>query len=128
MRVLRDFGVGKSAHRAVRDHHRTEALESRPAERGVLRKQEVAAPEALARDRAVGLAVDGENDAGCVLRLRNAAHDHQNVPVRIRIDGAWAQRVRRERHGIVISVVVGERGAPRAGMDAVPDDLHQFGK
>ena len=59
---------------------------------------------------------------------RDAAHDHQDVPVRISIDGAWAQRVRRERHGIVISVVVGEHVAPRAGMDAVPDDLHQFGE
>jgi hypothetical protein len=26
----------------------------------------------------------------------------------------------------VISVVVGKRGAPGAGVDAVPDDLHQF--
>jgi hypothetical protein len=68
-----------------------DALESRTAERGVLRKQEIAAPE---RDRAVGLAVNGQNDAGCVLRLCDAAHDHQDVPVRISIDGAWAQRVR----------------------------------
>jgi hypothetical protein len=25
--------------------------------------------------------VDGENDAGCVLHLCDAAHDHQDVPV-----------------------------------------------
>jgi NAD(P)-dependent dehydrogenase (short-subunit alcohol dehydrogenase family) len=47
----------------------TGALESRTAERGVLRKQEIAAPEALAR---VGLAVNGQNDAAassvCAMR------------------------------------------------------------
>ena len=62
------------------------------------------------------------------VRLGDAAHNHQDVPVRISIAGTWAQRVRRERHRIVISVVVGERGAPRGGMDAVRDNLHQFGK
>ena len=69
MRVLRDLVVGQPPQRAVLvAHDRPEALEARAAERGVLREQEIAAPEALARDRAVGLAVDGENDAGRVAR------------------------------------------------------------
>ena len=38
------------------------------AERGILREQEIAAPEALARDRPVGLRVDGEEDAGRAAR------------------------------------------------------------
>jgi hypothetical protein len=44
----------------------------------------------------VRISVDGENDARRVVRLRDALHDHQDVPVRVGIDGARAQRVRRE--------------------------------
>src|SRR5205807_8015818 len=39
-------------------------------------------------DRSAGglwIAEELENDAGCVLRLCDAAHDHQDVPVRISI-------------------------------------------
>src|SRR5262249_49832288 len=81
LRILRDLGVAQPPHRAVGDHDRAKALESRAAERVVLRKQEVAAPESFARHRAVRLSVDGQNDAGCALRLRDALYDHQDVPV-----------------------------------------------
>src|SRR5262249_49697650 len=72
--ILRDLAVAQPPHRAVRDYDRAEALESRAAECAVLRKQEVAAPESFARHRAVGLTVDGENDARRVVRLRDALH------------------------------------------------------
>src|SRR5262249_7980608 len=55
LRILRDLGVAQPPHRAVGDHDRAKALESRAAERVVLRKQEVAAPESFARHRAVRL-------------------------------------------------------------------------
>ena len=61
LRVLRDFLVGQPPQRAVLvAHDRPEALEARAAERGILGEQEIAAPKALARDRAVGLPVDRE--------------------------------------------------------------------
>ena len=63
---------GGAGRRSCRATIGPEALEARAAERGVLREQEVAAPEALARHRAVGLAVDGEENAGRVVRLRHA--------------------------------------------------------
>ena len=83
------------------------------AERGILREQEIAAPETLARDRPVGLRVDGENDARRVVRLRHALHQHQQVPVRIGVHGPGAQRVLVQRHRIKIGVVVGRRACAR---------------
>ena len=103
-------------------HDRPEALEPGAAERGILREQEIAAPEALARDRPVGLRVDGEDDARRVVGLRHAPHQHQQVPVRIGVHGPRAQRVLVQRHRIIIGVVVGHRRSPGAGMDGVGDD------
>ena len=95
-------------------HDRAEALEPRTAERRILRKQEVAAPKALARHRPVRLPVDGEEDACSVARLRHALNEDENVPVRVGVDGAGTQSILGERHGIIIGVVVVRRGSPVA--------------
>src|SRR5262249_35502388 len=59
--ILDDLVVAQPAHAAaVLQHDRPEALEARTAERRIGREQEIAAPEALARNRAVGLRVDRE--------------------------------------------------------------------
>ncbi len=56
LRIFRDLGVGQPPQGAVLvAHDRPEALEAGAAERRILREQEIAAPEALARDRSVGL-------------------------------------------------------------------------
>src|SRR4029077_11426223 len=93
---------------------RAEALEPRAAERRILRKQEVAAPKALARDRAVRLPVDGEEDAGSVAGLWHALDENENVPVGVGVDGAWTQAVLAERHRVVIRIVVVRRRSPVA--------------
>ena len=123
LRILRDLGNVQPPQAAVLvAHDRPEALEAGAAERGILREQEVAAPEALARDRAVGLRVDGEDHAGRVIGLRHAPHQHQQMPVGIGVDGPRPQRLLVQRHRIEIVVVVGDRGSPGAGMDGVGDD------
>jgi hypothetical protein len=122
--ALRFFSISAlfNAHRAVDDHHGTEALGSRPdagsAQTGSCRARSACATVPS------GWPSTAEC-AGCVLRLRDAAHDHQDVPIRIGIGGA-PQRVSPQRHGIVIGVVVEERGAPAEW--TCRDDLHQFGE
>ena len=64
LRILGDLGIAQPPQRAVLvAHDRPEMLEAGAAERWLVHEQEIAAPEALARDRAVGLGVDGEEDA-----------------------------------------------------------------
>ena len=88
-----------------------------------MREQKIAAPEALARHRAVGLAVDGEKHAGGAARFRHALHQHHHMAVGIGVDGARPQRLLRQRHGVEIGVVVGRRDAHRAGLHGVGDDV-----
>ena len=122
LRVFRDFGIGQPPQSAVLlAHDRPETLEAGAAERGIVHEQEIAAPKSLARDRPVGLRVDGEEDTRRAVRLRHALHQHQNVPVRIGIHGPRAQRRLRQRHGVKIGVVVVRRHAHRSGMDDVAD-------
>ena len=122
LRIFRDFRVGQPPQRAVLlAHDRPEVLEAGAAERGIVREQEIAAPKTLARDRPVGLGVDGEEDARRAVRLRHAPHQHQDVPVRIGIHGSRAQRLLGQRHGIKIGVVVARRRPHGSGMDDVAD-------
>jgi hypothetical protein len=123
LRVFRDLGIGQppQAPLAVA-HDRPEALEAGPAKRGILGKQEVAAPEALARDRPVRLCIHRKDDAGRVVGLRHALGDDQEVSVRIGVDRSRTQRVLAQRHRIEIIAVVVGRGAPGAGVDGVGDD------
>ena len=122
MRGFRDFGIAQPPQDAVLlAHDRPEALEPGAAERGVVRKQEIAPPKALARDGAVGLRIDGEEDARRAVRLRHAPRDHQHVAVGIGVGDARAQIFRRERHRIVIGVIVICPRSPGAGMNAVGD-------
>ena len=86
-----------------------------------MHEQEIAAPEALARDRPVGLRVDGEEDARRAVDLRHAPHQHQHVAVRIGVDGARPQRLLLQRHGVEIGVVVARQRAHGAGLNGVAD-------
>src|SRR5205085_2345722 len=118
LRISRDLVVAEAPQVAVLlAHDRPEVLEPGAAESGILREQEIAAPEALARNSPVGLRIDREEDAGSVASLRHALREHQEMPVRIGIDGAGTQRVLVERHRIIIGVVVVVRGSPGSGMD-----------
>ncbi len=106
--IFRNFSIGQAPQGAIAlAHDRPEFLEAGASERGILHIQEVSAPETLARHRAVGLRIDGEKDAGRIGRLRQALGQNQNVPERIGIDGTRAQRLLRQRHRIIIGVVIG---------------------
>ena len=99
-------------------------LEAGRAERRLMHEQEVAAPEALARDRSVGLGVDGEEHAGRAVHLRHATHQHQHVAVGVGVHRAGAQRLFGQRHDVEIGVVVA--GAHRAGVHDVADVTQIF--
>ena len=71
------------------------------------------------RHRPIRLPVDGEKDTCCLARLRNAFHEHQDVSIRIGVDRSGTQRVLRERHRVVIGIVVAEGRSSIAGMDRV---------
>ncbi len=86
---------------------------------GIQGEEEVAAPEAPARDGAVGLAVDGEEDAARALGLRRAPGDDEHVAIRVGVDGAGAQAREREGHGVVVAAVLARGRAPGPGVDGV---------
>jgi hypothetical protein len=97
-------------------------LEAGAAECGIVHEQEIAAPEALARDRPVRLCVDGEENAGGSVRLGHAPHQHENVPVRIGVHRARTQRLLGERHSVEVGVVVVRQRTHGAGLNSVADD------
>src|SRR5438552_9935910 len=110
---------------AVVTHDRPEALEPGSAERRVDGEEEIAAPVTLACDRAVGLGVDGQQDAARAFRLCDPPHDDERVPVWIRVHRAGANRVGREAGGVEVGTLVrgGRARAPR--VDRPADRLSQ---
>src|SRR5262249_45955914 len=87
LRIFRDLLVAQPSQGTVLlAHDRPEALEARAPEGGIVDKQEIAAPKALARDRPVGFRIDRQEGAGRATGLRYAPHEHHNVPVWVGID------------------------------------------
>src|SRR5262249_50986459 len=129
-RIAFDLLVGERTEAVVRVHDGTEVLEARAAERGIVREQEVSAPVALACNGAVGLGVDGEEQAALASGLRQAADYDEDVAVRVRVHRAGAQRVPGEPDGIEVGPVVVAGRASRAGLrgrgDVTEKLLHAF--
>ena len=120
MRMLCDLRICQPPEGAVGfSFYVANTLESGTAERRILCKQEVAAPKPLAGDRAVRLSVNRKEDAGAFVGLRDALHQHKDVPIWISVDRSGTQRLARQRHGIEIGVVVGVCRAPLARVHAV---------
>src|SRR4029077_13225984 len=122
-----DFVIGQPPQGAILfAHDWPEVLEPRATQRRVLREQEVAAPETLARDRSVRLPIDSEEDTRRLARLRYAPREHQQVSIGIGVHGSRAQRVLRQRHRVVVGVVVGQRSPTGPGLNGVGDGPAQI--
>ena len=122
LRIFRDFVVAQAPQDAVfSEHYGPEALESRAAERGVMRKQEIATPETFACNGPIGLRVNCEEDSGPAAGLRHAPHEYEGMPVWIGIDGAGTQRLLCQWHRIQIGIVAVQRRSCGSGMDTVGD-------
>ena len=122
LRVLGDLGVGQPSQGAILLlHDRPKALEPGAAERRVVHEQEIAAPKALARDRPVGLRVNGEENARRTVRFRYAFDQHQNVSIRVGVNGAWAQCRFRQGHHVKVGAVIARRHAHGSSLDDVGD-------
>ena len=102
-----------ASNHANRDYQRVARDILAEADR-IDREEEVAAPEALARHRTVGLAVDREQHAGRRRRLGHALGDDEHVTVGVREDGPRPQRRGGERDRVVVALLVPGGGPPRA--------------
>ena len=127
VRIVGDLGVRETTQGAVLvGDNRPEALETRTAERRILREQEISAPEAFARDRAVRLPIDGKKYARRIVRLRDAFHKDQNMSVGIGINRSGAQRVLFQRYGVVVGLVIVRRRSSAAGVHGVCERRSQI--
>src|SRR5262249_55193121 len=120
LRIFRNFVIGQPSQAAVAvAHDRPETLEPRAPKRRVLHEQEIPAPETFARDRSIGLRINGEEDTRRAARLGHASRENQNVSEWIDIYGPRPQRLLRQRYRVVIGVVVARQRSPRSGVDGV---------
>ncbi len=100
-------------------HQGSKSLEPRAAEDRIHGKEKVPAPEALSGHGAVGLSVDGQQDAARRRRLWQTLHDDEHVAVRIGEDGAGAECLRGQGDGVVVARLVFRARAPGAGLHRV---------
>src|SRR5262249_54330087 len=121
VRVLLDLGVVERSQPVVGAHDGTEVLESGAPQRRVVSEEKVAAPVALARDGGVGLPIDGEEQASVARGLWYPAHHDEHMSVRIRVDGAGAQRLAAEAGWIEVGPIVVTLRAARAGLHGGSD-------
>ncbi len=125
--MLRDLVIGQPPQPAVfAADDRPEMLKPGTAKRRILSKQEISPPKSLARNRPVGLRIDGKYDARGVARLGYSLSNHQSVPVGIGVHRSRAKCFPRQRNVIIIGVVVIQCRAPGTGMDTVGDGSAQI--
>ena len=79
----------------------------------------------LDADRAVGLGVDAEEEAGLFTRLRDPPDEGVGVAVGIGVNGSGPEGFAGERQRVVVGPVRAERGPAASGVDRVLDLVEQ---